>query len=117
MTKEAIMNYQFAERIKAMLLVGGMLFPVVEALQGQELDGAKKVLRTFLDALTMETALAVRISDKEDFKVVAEKLKLVQQMFERGDFVKAQAMLGSAVTNATTACAHITETLQEQGLL
>ena len=117
MTKNAIMNYQFAERIKALLLVGGMLFQVVEALKGQELGGAKKVLRTYLDALAMETALAIRISDSEDFRAVAEKLKLVQQMFEREDFVKAQAMLGSAVTSATTACAHITGTLQEQGML
>ena len=117
MTKDAIMNYQFAERVKAILLVGGMLFPVVEALTGQELDGGKKVLRKFLEAAAMETALAIRVSDSEDFKAVAEKLELVQQMFEHGDFEKAQAMLGSAVTSATTACAHITGTLQEQGLL
>jgi tRNA U34 5-carboxymethylaminomethyl modifying GTPase MnmE/TrmE len=117
MTKDAIMNYQFAERIKAMLLVGGMLFPVVEALKGQELDGAKKVLRTFFDTIAMEIALAIRVSDREEFRAVAEKLKLVQQMFERGDFENAQAMLGSAVKSATTACAHITGTLHEQGLL
>jgi len=117
MTNNEIMSYQFAERLKAMLLVGGKLFPVVEALKGQELAGAKKVLRTFLDALALETALAIRVSDSEDFRAVAEKLKLVQQMFERGDFENAQAMLGRAVTSATTACAHITGTLQEQGLL
>ncbi|MGC9443711.1 MAG: hypothetical protein ACP5E9_02065 [Candidatus Methanospirareceae archaeon] len=117
MTQKAIMQYQFAERIKALLLVGGMLFPVVEALRGQELDGAKKVLRTFLEAMAMETALAIRVSDSDHFRAVAEKLKLVQQMFERGDFEKAQAMLGSAVTSATTACAHITGSLQEQGML
>ncbi|HDS44679.1 MAG TPA: hypothetical protein ENN68_01030 [Methanomicrobia archaeon] len=117
MTNDEIMTYQFAERVKAMLLLGGHLFPVVEALKGPELEGAKKVLRTFLDALAMENALALRVSDREDFRAVAEKLKLVQQMVERGDFVNAQAMLGSAVTNATTACAQSTGTLQEQGLL
>ncbi len=111
------MTYQFAERIKALLLVGAKLFPVVEAVQGQELEGAKKVLRTFLDAIDLEIALAIQISDMDDFKAVAEKLKLVQQIFEQEDFKNAQAMLGRAVTSATTACAHTMGALTEQGLL
>ena len=112
-----IISYQFAERLKAALIISSKMLLVLEGLREDELEGAKKVMFAFFDALSTETMLAVKATGMQDFKVAAEKITLVKRMIEEGNLREAHATLGSTVTNATTACASTMKALTEKGLL
>ncbi len=115
--KNEIVSYQFAERLKAALIISSKMLLVLEGLQGDELEGGKKVTFAFFDALSTETALAVNATGMQDFKLAEEKITLVKRMIGEGNLREAHAMLGSTVTNATTACASTMKALTEKGLL
>lgn len=118
MTENEIISYQFAERIKSALIIGSKMLLVLEALKDSELEGAKKVILAFFDALYTEAALARNATGMQEFKQVGEKVQLVKKRIEDGDIRdEAHAILGSAVTHATTACANTMSVLMGKGLI
>lgn len=117
MMKKEIIGYQFAERIKSALIVCSMMLQVLETLQGDELEGAKKVMFAFFDALSTETALALKATGMPEFEQVEETVKPVKRLIEEGAFSEAHATLGSAVSRATTACDRTMRALMEEGLM
>jgi hypothetical protein len=117
MMKNEIIGYQFAERIKSALLISSKMLLVLETLEGIEFEGAKKVMFAFFDAFSTETAFALNATGMQEFERVAEKVKLVKRMIEKGDFQEAHANLGSTVSHATTACDRTMRALMEEGLM
>ncbi len=117
MMKKEIIGYQFAERIKSALIVCSKMLQVLETLQGDELEGAKKVMFAFFDALSTETALALKATGMPEFERVEETVKPVKRLIEEGAFSEAHATLGSAVSRATTACDRTMRALMEEGLM
>ena len=117
MTKNEIINYQFAERIKSALIIGSKVLAVLETLEGRELEGAKKAIFAFFDGLSAETGIALNATRMQEFALVDEKLKQVRIKIEADDYTEAHATLGRAVSHATTACADAMSTLIEDGLM
>ncbi len=117
MTKNEIINYQFAERIKSALIIGSKMLTVLETLEGHELEGAKKVIFAFFDGLSAETGIALNATRMQEFALVDEKLRQIKIKIEADDYTEAHATLGRAVSRATTACADAMSTLIEDGLL
>jgi len=117
MTKNEIVGYQFAERIKSALIIGSKMLLVTESLKENQLEGAKKVMGAFLDALSTETGLAMNATRMKEFDLVEDKLEQVRRRIEEGDFEEAIATLGAAVSHATTACERTMRALMEKGLM
>jgi hypothetical protein len=114
---ELITSYQFAERLKAALILGSKLLLVLEALKGEELEGAKKLMFTFLDALDTEIGIAVNATDRREFRLIDEKVALLRTMLESDEIQAAFETLGAAVSQATTACANTRSAMAESGLI
>ncbi|NMX22322.1 hypothetical protein C5S30_07905 [ANME-1 cluster archaeon GoMg4] len=117
MMKKEIIGYQFAERIKSALIVCSKMLQILETLQGTELEGAKKVMFAFFDALSTENALALKATGMPEFERVEETVKPVKRLIEEGAFSEAHATLGSAVSRATTVCDRTMRALMEEGLM
>jgi hypothetical protein len=52
-TKKAILVYQYSERIKSELIIASGLVSTMETLDGKELNGAEKLMKSFLEALVI----------------------------------------------------------------
>jgi hypothetical protein len=117
MIRNEIVNYQFAERIKSALIIGSKMLSVIETLGGSELEGAKKAIFAFFDALSAETGIALNATRLQEFALVDEKLRQVKIRIEKDDYSEAHATLGRAVSHATTACAGAMSALMENGLM
>jgi hypothetical protein len=117
MTQNEIIGYQFAERIKSALIIGSKMLTVIETLKEGELEGAKKALFAFFDALSTETGLALNVTGMREFVRVEEKVTQVKRRIEEEDYQEAHANLGRAVSHATTACERTMRALMEKGLM
>ena len=115
--RNEIVSYQFAERIKSALILSSKMLLVLEGMQGDEFEGAKRITLTFFDALSSEIVLAANATGMEEFRLAEEKLKLVRRMVEAGNFQEAHGTLGSTVASVTTACASTMQALTDKGLL
>jgi len=89
---------------------------VMEALEACELEGAKKTMDAFFDALAVETGMALRATGQPEFAMVEEKLKEVRRKIEEADYREAHANFGRAVSHATTACDKTMRTLIDMDL-
>jgi hypothetical protein len=68
--REAILNFHFADRIKAELLLASRLLVSLGQLKGQELEGGRQVYLDFLRGLEQEINLAqLQINDPEMIRV------------------------------------------------
>lgn len=117
MIRDDIIGYQYAERIKSELIIGSKMIMVVETLRESELEGAKKTLLVFLDALSAETKMALTLTGVLEFMLVEEKLKEIKIMIEEGYYQEVHANIGSAISYATTICARTMSSLMEDGLM
>jgi hypothetical protein len=69
-SRQAILAFHFADRIKAEILLASRLLGTVSHLQGQEQEGANRLFLDFLKGLEQEINLAgVQISDPEMVRV------------------------------------------------
>ncbi|RZN38385.1 MAG: hypothetical protein EFT35_04865 [Methanophagales archaeon ANME-1-THS] len=117
MAQNEIIGYQFAERLKSALIIGSKLLLITETLKENELEGAKKVIFGFLDALSTEAGFALNATKMKEFDLVEDKLQQVRKRVEEGLFEEAIATLGAAVSHATTACERTMRALMEKGLM
>jgi len=68
--RQAILTFHFADRIKAQLLLAGRLLVSLNALQGQEREGGRRVYLDFLRGLEAEINLGqTQIDDPEMVRV------------------------------------------------
>jgi hypothetical protein len=115
MIKKEITSYQFAERIKSALIIGSKMLTVIETQRGCELEGAKKALFAFFDALSIEIGLALNATGMQEFVQAEEKVAEVKRRIEEADYPEAHATLGRAVSHVTTACERAMRTLIASG--
>lgn len=117
MIRDDIIGYQYAERIKSELIIGSKMIMVVETLRDSELEGAKKTLFAFLDALSAEANIASGVTGVQEFMLVEGKLKDIKIIIEEGYYREAYANIGSAISYATTVCSRTMSSLMENGLM
>jgi hypothetical protein len=117
MARNEVLGYQFAERIKSELIIGSKMLAVIESLDGSELEGAKKMLAAFFDALAIDAGMALKATGNPEFAMVEEKLNQIQRNIDAADYQEAQATIGQSVSHATTVCARTMTALIEKGLI
>jgi hypothetical protein len=115
--RDKIICYQFAERIKSELIIGSKLLMVMETLKGEELEGAKKLIMFFFDALSAETRIASNVTSVAEFGLLEEKMTLIKRKIDEGSYQEANENIGRATSHATTACERMMRVLMENGLM
>jgi hypothetical protein len=74
MLRNAVVCFQYAERIKSELIIATKLLEQLETLKNSELEGAKKLMLSFLGALESEVKIAGSVSGQKSFEQVAAKV-------------------------------------------
>jgi hypothetical protein len=117
-TREAILNFQYAEKMKSELIVGTQLLDQVISLKDPELSGGKKVLVWYLEGLLREARIAQNVLGPAHFyNDMERKLMEVIGRLQVFQFQEAQWSLSEAISLATTSCQSSMTFLIERGLI
>ena len=104
-TREAILNFQYAEKMKAGLIVGTQLLDQVNSLKEAELSGGKKVLVWYLEGLLREVRIAQDVlGPGHSYNDMERKIMEVIGRVQVSQFQEAQWSLSEAISLATTSC-------------
>lgn len=115
--REAIICFQFSERIKSELIIAAKLLWELGELKGDELSGGKKILVSFLEALLGEINLANSILRHQNIKEAGVKVEEALERARSGDHLRAVRSVSEAISCITTSGQHAMEILKQKGLI
>jgi hypothetical protein len=116
-SREAIMIFHFADRMKAELLLASRLLAALQQLKEPELTGGQKVFLEYLRGLDQEVALGQTFLRDPDMVRVRTVLTGLMGMVEGGLLPEIQSHLTWILTTMTTYAQRSMEFLLEQKLL
>ncbi len=117
-TREAILNFQYAEKMKSGLIVGTQLLDQMISLKEAELSGGKKVLVWYLEGLLREVRIAQNVlGPGHSYNDMERKIMEVIGRLQVSQFQEAQWSLSEAISLATTACQTSMTFLMEKKLI
>jgi hypothetical protein len=115
--REAIICFQFAERIKSELIIAAKLFREIGELKGDELAGGKKILLPFLEALLGEINLANNILKQQNFTEAGVKVEEAIKKTRSDEYSEAMRRVSEAISRVTTSGGSALQMLKQKGLL
>jgi len=116
-SREAILLFHFADRLKSELLIASQLLVTLLQLKGQELEGGKRVFLDYFRALEREMSLGTAlISDQEMIRVLTV-LKGLTGMVDSNLLTDVQGHLTWIISTMTTFAQRAMEFLLKEGLL
>lgn len=99
-SKDVIIGYQQAERIKSGLIIASKLLSTLEGLKGSEKNGAEKLFKAYLASLRNEMRLAFNVTRSDEFLRAEDKIDDVMTGRD------ADTAVSQAISLVTTACAN-----------
>jgi hypothetical protein len=102
--KEAILDFQYSEKMKSGLIIGTALLNQVASLNGDELSGGKKVLIWYLEGLLRELQIAGNVMGAERYEGIEQKVMELIGRIEMSQFQEALYTFSEAISLATTSC-------------
>lgn len=115
--RDAIICFQFSERIKSELIVAGRLLGEIGELEGDELAGGKKMLLSFLEAVLGEINLANNILRQQSIREAGVKLEEAVERVRSDEYSEATRHVSEAISHVTTSGGHAMQMLKKKGLL
>jgi len=115
--REAIMLFQFSERVKSFLIVASRMVDGLKGLEGAELTGARGMFKHFLDAVMAEVRLAQNATRRQEFGDVSALLSEVSNLASSGLVDEAVRRLAEAISLTATCGSEALAFLQEKGLV
>jgi len=115
--REAVLCYQYSERIKSELIIACKLLGVLGGLKDDQLFGAEKVMSSFLDALIGEIGIAHNITRSRSFREASLRVVEAQGRISLKEYSKANKLLSEALSLITTCGQKATQLLMEKGCL
>ena len=103
-TREAILDLQYAEKMKSGLIIGTGLLDQLVSLKGEELTGGKKVLIWYLEGLLREIRIAENVLGKGHYGDLERKVMEVIGRVQMSQFQDALRSFSEAISSATTSC-------------
>jgi len=103
-TREAILDLQYAEKMKSGLIIGTDLLVQLVSLKGDELSGGRKVLAWYLEGLLREVRIAENVLGKGHYEDLERKLMEVIGRVEMSQLQEALRSFSEAISSATTSC-------------
>ncbi len=101
-TREGILLFQFAEKIKSELIIGASLLNQVRSLKDEERSGGTKVLLGYLEGLLRELEVANHVLVSTSLKDLEQSIKVLIERVQRSEFEGAQHSFSEAISYATT---------------
>jgi len=115
--REAILDFQYSEKMKTGLIIGIGLLDQLASLTENELSGGKKVLVWYLEGLLREIRIAENVLGKGHFVDLERKVMEVIGRVQMTQFQDAQRSFSEAISLATTSCQTSMKFLVEKRLV
>ncbi len=115
--REAVVCFQFSERIKSELIIASRLLGEIRGLTGDELAGGKKILLSFLEALLGEINLANNVLKQQNLSEAGGKVEKAMEQVRSDEYSEATRRVSEAISRTTTTCGRAMQTLKQKGLL
>jgi hypothetical protein len=104
-TREAILDFQYAEKMKSGLIIGTTLLDQIASLKKEEeLSGGKKVLVWYLEGLLREIRIAESVLGSGRYTDLERKVMEVIGRIHMSQLQGAQGSFSEAISLATTSC-------------
>ena len=116
-TREAILVFHFADRMKAELLLASRLLAALQQLKEPELTGGQRVFLEFLRGLDQEVALGQSLIRGQELVKVRTVLTGLLGMVESGLLAEVQGHLTWILSQMTTYAQRAMEFLLSKDLL
>jgi len=116
-TREAILDLQYAEKMKSGLIIGTGLMEQLGSLKSEELSGGKKVLVWYLEGLLREIRIAENVLGKGHYNDLERKVMEVAGRVQMSQFQDALRSFSEAISLATTSCQSSMSLLMEKRLI
>jgi len=100
--KEAIVSFQYAERIKSGLIVASKLIDEVYRMPENERLGAEKLLISFMSALNGEIKIAYNVSHLQSFMDASLRVEKGVENIRSKKFNEAIRNISQAISLTTT---------------
>ena len=117
MLRDAVICFQYAERIKSELIIATKLLEQLETLKGSELEGAKKLMLSFLGALENEIRMAGSVSGEKKFEQVATRVWEATEKTRVNEYEEAFRYISEAISATTTSGQAALKSLKDNGVL
>ncbi len=117
-TREAILDFQYSEKMKSGLIIGtNLLDQLVSLKHDEELSGAKKMLVWYLEGLLREIRIADHVLGVNHYADLERKVMEVVGRIHMSQFQEAQGSFSEAISLATTLCQRAMNFLIEKKLV
>jgi len=117
-TREAILDFQYSEKMKSGLIIGTSLLDQLVSLKGEEeLSGGKKVLVWYLEGLLREIRIAENVLGLGHYADLERKVMEVIGRIHMSQFQEVQWSFSEAISLATTSCQKAMNFLVEKKLV
>ena len=100
--RDAVISFQYAERIKSGLIIASKLVDEVAVMDDEERRGARKLLIHFLNALLGEIRIAYNASQLNFFKEAGLILEEGIESVRSEKYEEALRSISHAISSATT---------------
>jgi len=117
MLRDAVVCFQYAERIKSELIIAAKLLEQLETLRDSELEGAKKLMLSFLEVLESEIKMARNISGQKNFEEVSAKVWKATERTRTNEYEEAFRCISEAISATTTSGQSALKLLKDNGVL
>jgi hypothetical protein len=115
--KHLILEFQYSEKIKSQLIMGSNLLAHVEALRGEERDGAEKIVKTYLQSLLTEIRIAQSTVKSINYHGAEKNVTESLGRLEMNDLTYSNLAISKALSYITTSCEAAMTNLQKNKLL
>jgi len=117
-TREAILDFQYSEKMKSGLIIGTTLLDQLTSLKNdEEFSGGKKVLVWYFEALLREIRIAENVLGPGHYSDLERKVMEVIGRIHMSQFQEVQRSFSEAISLATTSCQMAMSFLQERKLV
>ena len=116
-TKKAIIVYQYSERIKSELIIASGLLSTMDTLDGKELNGAEKLMTSFLEALIGEIRIAQHVDKSMNFIGAEKKIREAIDKMKFHGHTEINRYISEALSLITTSCQRAMEILINEHLI
>jgi hypothetical protein len=117
-TREAILDFQYSEKMKSGLIIGTTLLDQLVSLRNDgELSGGKKVLVWYLEGLLREIRIAENVLGSGHYADLERKVMEVIGRVHMSQFQEARWSFSEAISLATTSCQKAMNFLVEKKLV
>jgi hypothetical protein len=115
--KKAVAIFHYTEKIKSNLIMVFSLLEVFNTIEEGQIEGAEKLLQTYLTSLISEVNIAASATKVQGFNDVNAKLQEALEQIKQHNYANLTRLVSEAISLTTTSGSMAAETLKEKDLI